>query len=115
MTALAGFWDFDGAAIQAAVAPRCSPRRPRLALTLDRDRDRVLVDRIAADALAASIIDTEVLRRLLRPWPRSRWGQPLTIARYRNLLIQTLSAAAFLLFALRPLPPPPPLPLERGA
>jgi asparagine synthase (glutamine-hydrolysing) len=86
-----------------------------VALTRDLDRARDLVDRIAADPLAASIIDTEVLRGLLRAWPAGGWERPLTIARYRNLFLQTLSAGAFLLFAQRPLPPPPPLPLERRA
>jgi asparagine synthase (glutamine-hydrolysing) len=86
-----------------------------LALTRDLDRLHDLVDRIAADPLAASVIDTEMLRRLLAAWPRAGWAEPLTIARYRNLLLQSLSAGAFLLFAQQPPPPPPPPPLERSA
>jgi asparagine synthase (glutamine-hydrolysing) len=86
-----------------------------VALTRDLDRARDLVDRIAADPLAASILDTDMLRGLLRAWPTSGWQQPLTIALYRNLFLQALSAGAFLLFAQQPPPPPPPLPLERGA
>ncbi|MEA3048616.1 MAG: hypothetical protein QOG84_452 [Sphingomonadales bacterium] len=86
-----------------------------VALTRDLDRARALVDRIAADPLAASVIDTAVLKGLLAAWPRSDWEQPLTIARYRNLFLQALSAGAFLLFAQQPPPPPPPRPLERSA
>ncbi|MEA3038881.1 MAG: hypothetical protein QOE79_1394 [Sphingomonadales bacterium] len=86
-----------------------------VALTRDLDRAHDLVDRIAGDALAASVIDTRMLRELLRAWPAGGWGEPLTIARYRNLFLQSLSAGAFLLFAQQPLPPPPPARLERGA
>ncbi|MEA3033148.1 MAG: hypothetical protein QOH86_1164, partial [Sphingomonadales bacterium] len=85
-----------------------------LTLTRDLDRAHALVDRIAADPLSASVIDTKVLRGLLAAWPRGGWEQPLIIARYRNLLLQTLSAGAFLLFAQQPPPPPPPRPLERA-
>jgi asparagine synthase (glutamine-hydrolysing) len=86
-----------------------------VALTRDLERARDLVERIAADPLAASILDTEGLRGLLSAWPASGWEQPLAIARYRNLFLQALSAGAFLLDAQRPPPPPPPQPLERGA
>jgi hypothetical protein len=76
---------------------------------------RDLVDRIAADPVAASVIDTKALSGLLAAWPRSGWEEPLAIARYRNLLLQALSAGAFLLFAQQPPPPLPPRPLERHA
>jgi asparagine synthase (glutamine-hydrolysing) len=83
-----------------------------IALTGDLDRVHDLTGRIAADPLAASIIDTDMLTGLLRAWPATGWEQPLTVARYRNLFLQTLSAGAFLLFAQQPPPPPPPGPLE---
>jgi asparagine synthase (glutamine-hydrolysing) len=86
-----------------------------VALTRDLERAHDLVDRIGADALAASVIDTGVLKGLLDAWPRSGWERPLTIARYRNLFLQALSAGAFLLFAQQPPPPPRPRPLERSA
>ncbi|MEA3060645.1 MAG: hypothetical protein QOJ94_426 [Sphingomonadales bacterium] len=86
-----------------------------IALTRELDRAHDLVDRIAADPLAAAVIDAEVLRGLLAAWPQGGWEQPLTIARYRNLFLQALSAGAFLLFAQQPLSPPPPRPLERAA
>jgi asparagine synthase (glutamine-hydrolysing) len=83
-----------------------------LALTRDLDRVRDLVDRIADNSLAASIVDAGTLRAWLDAWPRSGWEQPPIIARYRNLFLQALSAGAFLLFAQQPPPPPPPRPLE---
>jgi len=86
-----------------------------VALTRDLDRVCDWVDRIAADPLAASVIDIQLLRDLLDTWPTTGWERPLAIARYRNLLLQSLSAGAFLLFAQQPPPPPPPRPLERGA
>ncbi len=86
-----------------------------VALTRDRDRARDLVDRIAADALASSVIDAQMLRGMLDTWPTTGWERPPTIARYRNMLLQALSAGAFLLFAQQPPPPPPRRPLERGA
>jgi asparagine synthase (glutamine-hydrolysing) len=81
-------------------------------LTADLERARALVEDIAADPLASSVIDPEPLRALLRSWPQGGWNDRLTISRYRNLFLQSLSAGHFLLWAQRPLPPTPPLPLE---
>lgn len=70
-----------------------------LALTADRDSVRRLVDKIAADAEAAAIIDVDALRRLLRDWPAGGWSDPRVIAEYRGALLRALAAGRFVLNA----------------
>jgi asparagine synthase (glutamine-hydrolysing) len=70
-------------------------------LGLSRDRPRIaeLIERIAADDEASSVIDVASLRGLLESWPEGGWHRPETIARYRVGMLQALAAGHFLLAA----------------
>ena len=69
------------------------------ALTRDLPTVSALIDAISADKVAASLIDTDYLRALVRDWPKGGWDSPLIITRYRIALLQALSAGAFTLAA----------------
>jgi asparagine synthase (glutamine-hydrolysing) len=58
-----------------------------------------LLEEIAADRTAASLVDVESLRDRVRNWPASGWHESRTIARYRNALLQGLTAGHFVLAA----------------
>jgi asparagine synthase (glutamine-hydrolysing) len=68
---------------------------------LGRDREALfrLIDAIAADADASSVVDAPLLRRLVEDWPQGGWETPATIARYRIALLQGLAAGQFILAA----------------
>ena len=68
---------------------------------LGRDLPRVdaLVTAIANDPLASSVLDAQRLRALLDGWPPGDWGSRATIALYRNVFLQSLTAGHFLLRA----------------
>ena len=68
-------------------------------LTDDLARIQRLVDAIAADPLASSIVDAEMLRALVRDWPSGGWEEPHVIARYRGALLDGVQAGHFLLAA----------------
>ena len=70
-------------------------------LTADRERIAELIERIAADPGASSVLDVPALRSLLRDWPTGGWERPDTIARYRIALLQGLGAGHFVLAASR--------------
>ncbi len=72
------------------------------ALTADLPAVRTLVERIAAVPAASSLIDVDLLRRLVRDWPEGGWDDPRTIAGYRIALLTALAAGAFLLSAGEP-------------
>ncbi|MFL6863800.1 MAG: asparagine synthetase B family protein [Allosphingosinicella sp.] len=84
-------------------------------LTADRARLEALVAAIGADPLAGSIVDANRLARLIAAWPEGGWERPEIVARYRNLLLQAVSAGHFLLAAQRPLPAGGAMPLQPGA
>lgn len=56
-----------------------------------------LIERIAADPVAAGVVDVALLRRLVAEWPIGGWHMPVVIARYRTALLTALSIGAFLL------------------
>lgn len=58
-----------------------------------------LIDRMAADSVASSVIDIEGLRALVRSWPNDGWSDLRVVARYRAGLLVGLSAGHFLLAA----------------
>ncbi|MEA3003033.1 MAG: hypothetical protein QOH81_1821 [Sphingomonadales bacterium] len=58
-----------------------------------------LIDRIAADPVAAGIVDVDLLRALVRDWPEGGWSDPRVIARYRVALLTGLSAGHFIVAA----------------
>jgi asparagine synthase (glutamine-hydrolysing) len=84
-------------------------------LTADLPRLKALVAEIGADPLAGSVVDAARLEALIAAWPESGWERPDIVARYRNLLLQSVSAGHFLLAAQRPLPARPAMPLEPAA
>lgn len=67
------------------------------ALTADLDRVHRLIDRIAADPVAAALIDVEHLRRLVREWPQDEWESMRTIQLYRSGLLDALAVGHFVL------------------
>ncbi len=69
------------------------------ALTRDLGAVRDLVEDIATDETAASVIDVELLRSLIAGWPRDGWAEPQTIGRYRIALLSALSVGHFILAA----------------
>lgn len=81
-------------------------------LTADLPRLEALIGEIERDPLAGSVVDTALLRALIASWPREGWETPDVIARYRNVLLQAVSAGHFLLFAQRSLPAGPAMGLE---
>jgi asparagine synthase (glutamine-hydrolysing) len=81
-------------------------------LAADLPRLEQLIAAIAADPLAGSVVDTALLRRLVAGWPTHGWDQRAIVARYRNQLLQAVSAGHFLLFAQRALPDGAETPLQ---
>jgi asparagine synthase (glutamine-hydrolysing) len=71
---------------------------------LSRDRPRIaeLIERIAADEEASSVVDVACLRGLLESWPEGGWHRPEIVARYRVGMLQALAAGHFLLSARQP-------------
>lgn len=65
-------------------------------LTRDLPRAEALISAIAQNAAASSIIDTGRLRGLLRSWPKDNVNSPMSIALYRNVFLQSLTAGHFL-------------------
>ncbi|HEX2764767.1 MAG TPA: asparagine synthase-related protein [Allosphingosinicella sp.] len=59
----------------------------------------VLIEEIAADPEASSLVDVERLRSLVHAWPDRDWETPETIASYRVALLQGLAAGHFILAA----------------
>lgn len=68
-------------------------------LTADLPAVRALAERIAADPVAAEVVDVALVRRLLDNWPTGGWTDPLVTARYRSALLLALSAGHFLVAA----------------
>ncbi|HEX4737413.1 MAG TPA: asparagine synthase-related protein [Allosphingosinicella sp.] len=68
-------------------------------MTRHRSEISQLLDRIAADPVAARLLDLESLRRWLRDWPSGGWEKPEVMARYRGALLTALSAGHFILAA----------------
>jgi asparagine synthase (glutamine-hydrolysing) len=62
---------------------------------------RDLIEQIAQDPLAASLLDIASLRQWVRAWPNEGWDRPDVMARYRAALLGALSAGAFILHASR--------------
>jgi asparagine synthase (glutamine-hydrolysing) len=73
-----------------------------LGLTRDRSAIAELIERIAADEEARSLIDVAALRGLLAEWPDGGWHRPQIVARYRLSMLQALAAGHFVLAARRP-------------
>ncbi|MBV9931119.1 MAG: asparagine synthetase B [Alphaproteobacteria bacterium] len=69
------------------------------ALTRDRPAIAALVDAIAADPKASSIVDLDWLRAALAAWPAGGWEDRAIIVRYRIALLMALSAGHFALSA----------------
>lgn len=65
-------------------------------LTRDRLGVAALIEEIASDAEAASVIDVDALRAWEAAWPNSGWEQLSVMARYRTALLQALSAGHFM-------------------
>ncbi|HEX8444164.1 MAG TPA: asparagine synthase-related protein [Allosphingosinicella sp.] len=60
-----------------------------------------LLEEIAANPLAASVINIEQVRSWLREWPTGDWANPAILARYRGALPNALTAGHFILHASR--------------
>jgi asparagine synthase (glutamine-hydrolysing) len=58
-----------------------------------------LVESIAADERASTLLDSDRMRALVREWPEIGWDSPEMIGRYRIALLQALSAGQFMLAA----------------
>lgn len=65
-------------------------------LTRDRSAVSALIEEIASDAEAASVIDVDALRAWATAWPNGGWEQLSVMARYRTALLQALSAGHFM-------------------
>jgi asparagine synthase (glutamine-hydrolysing) len=66
-------------------------------MTKSRSEIAALVERIAGDDLAASLIDVDFLRQLLGEWPKDGWTQWQAIGRYRNAMLASLASGHFIL------------------
>lgn len=55
-----------------------------------------LVDDIAADPAAASLLDIEALKGMITEWPEGGWNDARVMARYRTALLVALSAGHFI-------------------
>jgi asparagine synthase (glutamine-hydrolysing) len=69
------------------------------ALTRDRPAIAALVERIADDDVASSVVDVDWLRAALAEWPEGGWEDRAVIVRYRIALLMGLSAGHFALSA----------------
>lgn len=58
-----------------------------------------MVERIAANPAAASIIDVDTLRAWVNNWPTGGWEDLPVMARYRSALLQALATGHFILRA----------------
>lgn len=65
----------------------------------DLPRAAALINAIANDAAASGVVDAERLRAILKGWPPGDWDSLVTIAVYRNVLLQALTAGHFLVRA----------------
>jgi len=70
---------------------------------LSKDRAGVtrLLDCIASDPAASSLVDVEGLRALARDWPDGGWEQPRIVAAYRIGLLKGLTTGHFAVAARR--------------
>ncbi|HMC92233.1 MAG TPA: asparagine synthase-related protein [Allosphingosinicella sp.] len=68
-------------------------------MTAHRTEIEALLERIAADPLAASLLDVTAMRSWVRDWPEGGWERPEVMARYRGALLTGLSAGHFILTA----------------
>ena len=68
-------------------------------LTRDLKRVEELITSIAKHPVAASVLDVERLKSMLRSWPEEGWESDRTIALYRNVFLQALTAGHFLIHA----------------
>lgn len=75
-----------------------------VALTRDRPAVRTLVESIAADPEASSLLDVDWLRTTLDEWPAGGWHDRSIIVRYRIALLMGLAAGHFALSARRAAP-----------
>jgi asparagine synthase (glutamine-hydrolysing) len=69
------------------------------ALTRDLPAIRALVEAIAADEAASSVVDVDWLRATVRDWPSQGWHERGVIGRYRIALLMGLAAGHFILSA----------------
>ena len=65
-------------------------------LTRDLPAVSALVDQIAGDPEAASVIDVDTLRAWISEWPDGDWDRVPVMARYRGALLPALSAGHFM-------------------
>lgn len=65
-------------------------------ITRDRSSVSALIENIAGDPDAASVIDVDALRAWEAAWPTEGWEQLSVMARYRTALLQALSAGHFM-------------------
>jgi asparagine synthase (glutamine-hydrolysing) len=68
-------------------------------LTRDRAALGRLLEAMAADPVAARLIDVERLLGLVRTWPDGGWEDPRTIGDYRIGLLKGVTAGHFVLAA----------------
>ena len=68
-------------------------------LTRDLKRVEELITSIAKHPVAASVLDVERLKSMLRSWPEEGWESDRIIALYRNVFLQALTAGHFLIHA----------------
>ncbi|HEX8467807.1 MAG TPA: asparagine synthase-related protein [Allosphingosinicella sp.] len=68
-------------------------------LTAARTAISNLLEEIAADDMAASLLDLDAMRQWVRDWPEGGWHDARVTARYRNALLVGLSAGHFALRA----------------
>jgi asparagine synthase (glutamine-hydrolysing) len=70
-------------------------------MTGDLGSIAALLEEIAADPTAASLVDVASMRRWIRNWPREGWERPEVMARYRGALLGALAVGHFVLSASR--------------
>lgn len=70
-------------------------------LTRERPAVAALIEQLAADEEARSLIDVAALRGLVAEWPEDGWERPQIVARYRLAMLQALAAGHFVLAARR--------------
>jgi asparagine synthase (glutamine-hydrolysing) len=66
-------------------------------MTRDLPAMSALIDRMAADDVAARLLDIPALRQWVREWPSEHVSDPVMMARYRTALPQALAVGAFVL------------------
>lgn len=70
-------------------------------LTAARPEMAALIEEMAANDLAASLIDIASLRRWVNDWPEAGWSKPVVMDRYRRALPIALTAGHFILHCAR--------------